>query len=332
MSSEFIGVHRRHVFLPAVLVMLALTGCGTSPKKTTSIQPTPPSGKYYQDDGPPEGVPDGLDLLPDAVPRKEPFHKYANRPYAVFGETYVPVVDQEPFKQRGLASWYGRKFHGQKTSSGETYDMFAMTAAHKTLPIPSYAKVTNLANGKSVVVRINDRGPFHKGRIIDLSYAAAKRIGIVGRGSAMVEVERVFGPEGEKTAPTDASSTPSGAKPPQGMPESAAEKPPAKPAPDRAAYTPPLPPPAMVVTPVVAQESGGLWVQLGAFGSAESAQSFRDHVTRELTWLYEPVQVSYQNGVHRVRLGPYRNRTEAAAIAEKVEQSLGISAAVSNNR
>src|SRR5205085_11644066 len=130
-------------------VTLALTGCGTAPKKTTSIQPTPVpapgAGKYYQDDGPPGAVPDGLDMLPDAVPRKEPFHKYANRPYAVFGETYVPVVDQEPFKQRGLASWYGRKFHGQKTSSGETYDMFGMTAAHKTLPIPSYAKVTNVA-------------------------------------------------------------------------------------------------------------------------------------------------------------------------------------------
>ena len=324
----------RSTFLTlAVAALLALAGCGITTKKTASVQQQPPPpGKYYQDDGPPEAVPDGLDQVPDAVPKREPFHKFANRPYTVFGEAYVPVVDQEPYKQRGLASWYGRKFHGQKTSSGETYDMFGMTAAHKTLPIPSYAKVTNLANGKSVVVRINDRGPFHKGRIIDLSYAAAKRIGIVGRGSAMVEVERVFGPEGEKPAPADAQPENAERAPEKPAPEPTAQDAAAKPKPQAAAYSAPLPAPAMIVTPVVAQEPAGMWVQLGAFGSAEAAQGFRDRVTRELTWLYEPVQVSYQNGLHRVRLGPYRNREEAAAIAEKVEQSLGITPAIGNNR
>jgi rare lipoprotein A len=316
----------------AIAALLVLAGCGTSPKKAASVQPTQPPGKYYQDDGPPDVVPDGLDQLPDAVPKREPFHKFANRPYTVFGEAYVPVVDEEPYKQRGLASWYGRKFHGQKTSSGETYDMFAMTAAHKTLPIPSYAKVTNLANGKSVVVRINDRGPFHKGRIIDLSYAAAKRIGIVGRGSAMVEVERVFGPEGDKPVPSGAQPESAERSPDKPAREPSAQDAAAKPKPQATAYVAALPPPAMIVAPVVAQEPAGLWVQLGAFGSAEAAQGFRDHVTRELTWLYEPVQVSYQNGLHRVRLGPYRNREEASAIAEKVERSLGITAAVSNNR
>jgi len=324
--DPFIVAHRRYVSWSALVVMLALAGCGTTQKKTASIEPTPVpgAGKYYQDDGPPEAVPDGLELLPDAVPRKEPFHKYANRPYAVFGETYVPVVDQEPFKQRGLASWYGRKFHGQKTSSGETYDMFAMTAAHKTLPIPSYAKVTNLANGKSVVVRINDRGPFHKGRVIDLSYAAAKRLGIVGRGSAMVEVERVFEPaataDAKPATPVEAPKTPASSEPakPTSQPDNTA----------RAT----LPPPAQIVTPVVAQEPAGLWIQLGAFGSAEGAKSFRDHVTRELDWLYEPVQVSYRDGLHRVRLGPYRSRDEADAIAAKVQRSLGITAAVSDTR
>ncbi|HZZ93508.1 MAG TPA: septal ring lytic transglycosylase RlpA family protein [Usitatibacter sp.] len=302
------------IFLLA-FTLTFLAACGTTGKKTASSQPTP--GKYYQDDGPPDAVPDGLDQVPDAVPRKEPFHKFANRPYAVFGETYVPVVDEEPYKQRGLASWYGRKFHGQKTSSGETYDMFAMTAAHKTLPIPSYARVTNLANGKSVVVRINDRGPFHKGRIIDLSYAAAKRIGIVGRGSAMVEVERVFEPE---DAARHAATT---APAPQAAPGKAV--------PDNAAYASP-PVPTAIVTPVVAEEPAGLWIQLGAFASAEGAQSFRDHVTRSLPWLYEPVQVSYRDGLHRVRLGPYRTKDEATAIADKVERSLGITPAVSTNR
>ena len=130
--------------------------------------------------------------IPDAVPRNEPFHRYANRPYTVFGHTYVPVLDKEPTKERGLASWYGRMFHGRKTASGEVYDMFAMTAAHKTMPIPSFARVTNVKNGQSVVVRINDRGPFHAGRIIDLSYAAAYRLGYVNAGSARVEVEAII--------------------------------------------------------------------------------------------------------------------------------------------
>jgi rare lipoprotein A len=296
-----------------------LSACGTAPKKAASIIAPPSAGKYYQDDGPPDAVPDGLDQVPDAIPRPEAYHRFANRPYTVLGETYVPVVNQEPMKQRGLASWYGRKFHGQKTSSGETYDMFAMTAAHKTLPIPSYAKVTNLANGKSVVVRINDRGPFHSGRIIDLSYAAAKRIGILARGSARVEVERVFEP-GETR--TDKGT---------GMPEGSAKTPDSesKPAdrPDTALAAPS--PPVMIATPVVTQERTSLWIQLGAFSSAQSAQSFREHVARELDWNYEPVQVTYRDGMHRVRLGPYGSREEAAAIADKVERSLGFTPALS---
>src|SRR6185312_255934 len=165
-----------------VLLMVVLAGCATQPTKKPS---------YYADDGPPESIPSNLDQIPEAVPKSEPFHRGANKPYTVFGKTYVPVVNKEPFRERGIASWYGKKFQGQKTASGEPYDMFAMTAAHPTLPIPSYAKVTNLKNGKSVVVRINDRGPFHSNRIIDLSYAAAARIGLAGPGSGLVEVERV---------------------------------------------------------------------------------------------------------------------------------------------
>jgi rare lipoprotein A len=172
--------------LLACLVALSLSACGLFGSKPSGA---PGMGKYYLDDGPPDSVPGGLDNTPDAVPREEPFHKFANRPYTVFGVTYVPVVNKERTVQRGIASWYGKKFHGQKTSSGEIYDMFAMTAAHKTLPLPTYVRVTNLANRKSVVVKVNDRGPFHQGRIIDLSYAAATRLGILGQGSADVEVE-----------------------------------------------------------------------------------------------------------------------------------------------
>ena len=148
-------------------------------------------GKYYSDDGPPLSVPDNLAQIPDAVPRDEPFHRYANRPYTVFGHTYVPVVSKDPTKERGLASWYGRMFHGRKTASGEVYDMFAMTAAHKTLPIPSFARVTNVKNGLSVVVRVNDRGPYRRGRILDLSYAAAHALHAVEAGVITVRVALV---------------------------------------------------------------------------------------------------------------------------------------------
>ena len=277
----------------AAILAIALAGCGTAPKappKATSPAP-PTTGKYYLDDGPPDRVPEHLGALPDAVPADEPFHRFANRPYTVFGQTYVPVVNKEPRKERGLASWYGRKFHGQRTASGEVYDMFAMTAAHKTMPIPSYARVTNVRNGKSVVVRINDRGPFHGGRIIDLSYAAAARIDIVNAGSGLVEVERVL---------------------PGEAPERVAS-----------AVDPVIPPMATVETAVVTQEPAGLWLQLGAFSSAEGAESFRDHVARQLPWLLEPLQVASRDGLHRVRAGPYRNRDEATAIADKLRESLG---------
>jgi rare lipoprotein A len=161
------------------LLLMLLAACGSAPQK----------GGYYKDDGPGERVPANL---ADAVPRVEPLHKWANRPYKAMGKEYVPMTRLAPFRQRGLASWYGKRYHGQKTSSGEVYDMYAMSAAHPTLPIPSYARVTNVANGRSVVVRINDRGPFHSARIIDLSYAAAYKLGYVTAGSAQVEVESVI--------------------------------------------------------------------------------------------------------------------------------------------
>jgi len=161
-------------------LLLALGGCGSTPK-----------GGYYKDDGPHERPPANLDRVADAVARTEPLHKFANRPYKALGKEYVPMTSVQPFRQRGLASWYGKRYHGQKTSSGETYDMYAMTAAHPTLPIPSYARVTHVANGKSVVVRINDRGPFRAERIIDLSYVAAHKLGFIQAGQARVEVEAI---------------------------------------------------------------------------------------------------------------------------------------------
>jgi rare lipoprotein A len=161
-------------------ILLLLAGCSTANK-----------GGYYKDDGPHERPPANLERVADAVPRSEPLHKFANRPYEALGKRYVPMTSVQAFRQSGLASWYGKRYHGQKTSSGETYDMYAMTAAHPTLPIPSYVRVTNVANRKSVVVRINDRGPFKSERVIDLSYVAAYKLGFIQAGQARVEVEAI---------------------------------------------------------------------------------------------------------------------------------------------
>jgi rare lipoprotein A len=215
----------------------------------------PAQGKsgYYQDDGPGETVMPAatLDAIPDAVPRAEVLHRFANRPYSVLGREYVPATSLRPYKERGVASWYGRKFHGGKTSIGEPYDMYAMTAAHPTLPLPSYARVTNLATGKSVIVRVNDRGPFLHGRLIDLSYAAAHRIGIAQRGSGDVEVEAVLPGETHVIA--------------------------AAPLPPVVTASAPLPIPATVEPVPVQGPGGGFTVQLGAFARNANGQNFLEN-------------------------------------------------------
>ncbi|MSQ49387.1 MAG: septal ring lytic transglycosylase RlpA family protein [Betaproteobacteria bacterium] len=180
--------------LLAFAAVLAMAGCASSsrheaPPPSVSV---PAKGAYYKDDGPGANPPLDLAAIPDARPRVEPLHRFANRPYQVFGKDYVPVAKLAPFRQAGVGSWYGRRYHGSPTSSGERYDMYAMTAAHPTLPIPSYVRVSNPANGRSVVLRINDRGPFHADRIIDLSYTAAWKLGYVEAGSARLEVESLL--------------------------------------------------------------------------------------------------------------------------------------------
>jgi rare lipoprotein A len=198
--------------LAALSAAAFLAGCGSAPRApesgdATTVAKTRPGligklpllpragsgrGGYYLDDGPGDDIPEGLENTPDAVPRVEPYANRGNKPYVVFGETYTPFLDDRPLKQRGRGSWYGKKFHGQRTSSGEPYDMFQMTAAHPTLPIPSYARVTNLANGRRVIVRVNDRGPFKSSRVMDLSYTAALKLGYLNSGSAELEVERLL--------------------------------------------------------------------------------------------------------------------------------------------
>lgn len=166
------------LLLQSVTLLAALAGCSTS------------SFVEDKDSGPKQDV--DVSNVPDATPRTEPRSRYGNPPsYVVFGKRYHVLDSSQGYAERGIASWYGTKFHGRRTSSGEPYDMYLMTAAHKTLPLPSYARVTNLRNGRSVVVKINDRGPFHQNRIIDLSYAAAKKLGITNVGTGLVEVQTI---------------------------------------------------------------------------------------------------------------------------------------------
>jgi rare lipoprotein A len=179
------------------LLLAALAGCGSAPQRATggpggpavSVRPGPaPSGER---DGPDATPPSDLASVPDAEPRIEPIRNGGpNKPYEALGRDYVPITEDKPFAERGLASWYGKKFHGRRTASGEPYNMYAMTAAHPTLPIPSYVRVRNPANSREVVVRVNDRGPFHPGRVIDLSYTAAYKLGLL-RGVAPVELSRI---------------------------------------------------------------------------------------------------------------------------------------------
>lgn len=274
-------------FLCIFFLALALAACGTTPKRQ-------PGKGYYLDDGPGDNPPANLDSLPDAQPRVEPLNKYANRPYTVLGKNYVPETRLVPYKARGNASWYGRKFQGQKTSSGEPYDMYAMTAAHPILPIPSYARVTSLRNNKSVVVRINDRGPFYSGRIIDLSYAAAHKLGIAAQGSGMVEVQSVL--PGTETLVAQAPK-------------------PAEPDP-----TPP-PVPAQVVP--ASSEAGGIYLQLGAFGLKANAEQFLTRLRSQLAGFSETLSIFTKDGLFRVHAGPYANRSEAQHAADKLGSTLG---------
>jgi rare lipoprotein A len=210
----------------------------------------------------------------------------------------VPATTLRPYKERGVASWYGRKFHGEKTSIAESYDMYAMTAAHPTLPLPSYARVTNVATGKSVIVRVNDRGPFLNNRIIDLSYAAAHRIGIAQKGSGEVEVEAILPGESTRVA--------------------------AAPLPPVAAVAAPAAPVATTVEPATpAGAAGGFAVQLGAFASYANAQNFVEHVQGQLASADVEAKVRQVNGLFRVYVGPYADRGEARAVAQRLEAAFG---------
>lgn len=318
-------------FLMVLSPVIALVGCSNVPlsvppakeataprqistSKTSNNAPAlPPAGSgrgaYYLDDGPGDDIPKGLLDLPDAEPKVEPYAKSGNRSYVVFGKRYTPFTDGRPFKQRGIGSWYGKKFHGQKTSSGELYDMYKMTAAHPTLPLPSYARVTNVENGKQVIVRVNDRGPFHSSRIIDLSYAAALKLGYLAKGKAELEVERLLPDEIERIASSrreqealvDASMVPAAPLP-------AANQQPGTGQTEQAA-------------PTAATSAPGFYLQFGVYSQAGNAEAARARLMQQWDSTRPPIQVVGNGTQYRLHGGPFATRAEAAMAALQMESA-----------
>ncbi len=295
--------------ISAIALTLALAGCATGPVK----------------DGPDAQPPAGLDRVPDAVPRVEPLRVGGpNKPYEVLGRRYVPLAADVPLRERGLASWYGRKFHGRPTASGEPYDMYAMTAAHKTMPLPSYARVRNPANGREVIVRVNDRGPFHDDRVIDLSYTAALRLGVLG-GVAPVEVERLThaqiaaGTWRRGDEPSLATARPAATG--EGVPVDAR-------------WTAPVAARTPSDDAARASLSAGWWLQLGAFRQPEGAAVLADRVRREAAAVAGEVAVepAGAGGLWRVHAGPYPSRERALQAADALRRQLALAPLVVERR
>lgn len=280
------------------LALLSLCGC-VHHRQTRHQSPTagtsgdvaqPNAGRYAQArDSTPAGIPD-IGKIPEPVPHVEPRSRYGNKsPYTVLGKTYHVLPSCAGYDERGMASWYGNKFHGYTTSNLERYDMYAYTAAHKTLPLPCYVRVTNLDNGRSVIVRVNDRGPFVAGRIIDLSYVAAVKLGVWPKGTAHVEVRGI-----------DAKNF-------RSQPE-------------------PRRQPAVTASPENAH-NWRIYLQVGAYADEHNAQRAALRVRSARLGTVDVVQAkSHGRMLYRVRLGPFENRAAAEHFVPRL-RALGLGTA-----
>ena len=370
---------RRPALAGALLVTALLTACASNPPRPAASRPlsanapasapatpaatAPDSAADPDRDGPGANPPPDLHQVPDAQPQWEPVRPGGpNKPYAVLGQAYAPLAGDPALLERGLASWYGRKFHGRGTANGETYNMYAMTAAHKTMPLPSYARVRNPANGREVVVRVNDRGPFHSRRVIDLSYSAALRLGVLG-GVAPVEIERITyeairtgawrapGSPGVAGAPALAGATtvlllPEAAgwladdaiaeigrrtsdrliDSPTTRPTARATDPTSNPG------TQALPPETTAPARAAAKAAPGFWLQLGAFAQRDGAVGFAQRVVQQAGWLAPLLAIFNERSLHRLQAGPYASRADAGSAAERLREALQLVPAIVERR
>jgi rare lipoprotein A len=298
----------KRVFLLISFSLLVACGGNSAIKSTTkppaasneSVVAKSGAGGYYLDDGPGENAPANIDSIPNATLRTEQPSVRANKPYMALGRQYTPMTSYAPYKKQGIASWYGKRYHGKKTSTGEIYDMYAMSAAHTVLPIPSYAKVTNPANGRSVVVRINDRGPFKHDRLIDLSYVAAYQLRLVDQGSGLVEVEAIDTSAGAMQKNLMEQVT---------LPET---------------ITP------VIQSPKTESISTPYYVQVGAFKNELNGNILQKKIQGQGVFGNVEVANVYNNGIYRVRLGPYASKQEAENSATEIRSRLNMTALVTN--
>ncbi len=306
--------------------------------------------------------------VPDAVPQIEPIKPGGpNKPYAVLGQSYVPLVQDVPMKERGVASWYGPGFHGRRTASGELFSMYGMTAAHRTLPIPSYVRVRNVSNGKEVIVRVNDRGPFHSARVLDLSYAAASRLGVTASGSATVEIERLTfdqirtgawrqGASGDVGLGVDMASK---ASPQPGAATQASPAPgasvldaplltasaaatvgqearsgatPASPAAPDVEATFELASAPIAVARAYTAPAQGFWVQLAALSRRDGIDRLQQRVASELASLTPLLAVFQEAPLFKLQVGPFASKDDALAAARQLRQSLQLSPMILQRR
>ena len=288
------------IYFSIFMLISMLTGCASVPSfKNESVStPSKKGGGYYLDDGPGDHPPENIDAIPDATPKVEPFNARANQPYIALDNKYTPMTSFYPYKERGIASWYGKRYHGKKTSIGEYYDMYSMTGAHTILPIPCYVRVTNTENGKSVIVRINDRGPFKKDRLIDLSFAAAYKLRLSDKGSGPVEVELI-----------DPRQFNALKKTPDVITEKIKEK-------------------EVIPTQVKSEENNTnepLYIQAGAFKNEKNADLLLKQLIDMRLENTPPFKKQFSEDLFHVVIGPFNSKDEANNIADLIKSKIKIS-------
>jgi rare lipoprotein A len=336
LNNQF--THIRLYFILAVSILLAACATNTPMEPARKIpanppssvpgnavtpiaEPKPGSGGYYLDDGPGENAPANIDSIPSATLKTEQPYERANQPYSALGQKYTPMTSYVPYKKQGIASWYGKRFHGKKTSTGDIYDMYAMSAAHTVLPIPSYAKVTNPVNGRSVIVRINDRGPFKHDRLIDLSYAAAFQLRLIKQGSGLVEVETIdTSPEALRKISADRSIQ-IASQPQNTSTENSTNN----------KISPATQTESIEQLPSVASSiTTQFYVQAGAFKNEANGDLLQKRI--QSLQLGENVGVAnvYNNGLYRVKLGPFTSKSDADISAANIRRQLNTAAHVTN--
>ena len=289
------------VYFLILLLLSMLTGCASGPSLKNESVSVPPKkgGGYYLDDGPGDRPPENMDAIPDAIPKVEPFNVRANQPYIALDNKYTPMTSFYPYKEKGIASWYGKRYHGKKTSVGEIYDMYSMTGAHTTLPIPCYVRVTNTENGKSVIVRINDRGPFKKDRVIDLSFAAAYKLRLSDKGSGPVEVELID--------PRQFSAL-------KKMPDAITEK-----FKEKEVVS------VQTKSVDILEPSDAIFIQAGAFKNEKNADLLLKQLTDMKLENSPPSKKQFSEDLFHVVIGPFNSKDEATRISDLIKSKIKIS-------